>query len=182
MEPPTITPATTVGYSSYVEPNSTIPRLARVGDSHIPGISNNDPKTAGGGAGQQSAIASTRRQKEGVEREASAVRVRTDPTAPSGPRESADYIKPTVARGLRGQSQSDQIYKKEDIQTRSLHGSGTSGGRADGNGIQIRPKIGGRQKAMASTNAKRSSSNTVGGVEIREEEIMIGVRYHTKRV
>lgn len=181
MEPPTITPATTVGYSSYVEPNSTIPRLSRVGDSHIPGISNNDPKTAGGGAGQQSAIASTRRQKKGVEREASAVRVRTDPTAPSGPRESADYIKPTVARGLRGQSQSDQIYKKEDIQTRSLHGSGTGGGRADGNGIQIRPTIGGRPP-KANPVTKRSSSNTVGGVEIREEEIMIGVRYHTKRV
>lgn len=185
MEPPTITPATTVGYSSYVEPNSTIPRLSRVGDSHIPGT-NNNTKTAGDGAGSQPTI-TTRRPQEDVERGASAVRARTDHTTSGGSRETAADIKPAVDR--------------------RLHGYGTTGGHTDGNGIQIRPTIRGGPDAVTKRNGsntvggnqirptigrrppkanpvtKRSNSNTKRGVEVREEEeILIGVRYHTKRV
>ena len=187
MEPPTITPATTVGYSSYVEPNSTIPRLSRVGDSHIPGT-NNHTKTAGDGAGRQPTI-TTRQPQEDVERGASAVRARTDHTTSGGPRETAANIKPAVDRGLRAPSkvERDQIYKKEANPTRSLHGSGATGGYTDGNGLQIRPTGGWRSPKASEQNrnpvTKRGNSNTKRGVEVREEEeILIGVRYHTKRV
>lgn len=188
MEPPTITPATTVGYSSYVEPNSTIPRLSRVGDSHIPGT-NNNTKTAGVRAGSQPTI-TTRQPQEGVERGASAVRARPDHTTSGGPRETAAYIKSTVATGLRKHSEleSDKIYKETEVPTRSLHGPGPAGGRTNGNGVQIHPTIGRRSDSKASAKngnpvTKGSNSNAERGVEVREEEeILIGVRYHTKRV
>lgn len=187
MEPPTITPATTVGYSSYVEPNSTIPRLSRVGDSHIPGISDN-PKTAGSRAGEQSAVATTRQPKEDLERGASAVRVRTDPKTSGGSRETAADIKPAVDRRLHGygttggHTDGNGIQIRPTIRRRPTEANaGATGGHTDANGIQIRPTIG-RRPPKANPVTKRSNSNTVGGVEIREEEIMIGVRYHTKRV